>query len=253
MITPTGNILLFDNHNFGASPFDGNPQIDATQNVSRAVEYAIDEESMEVSQVWEYTGSFDDRLYAGFVGDADWMPETGNVLIDFGGTSYIGGQSTSSLGLGDVVARVVEVDHKTPAEKVFDLMVFNPADRVSVYRAERIPSLYPSKPDSDGDGIPDPSDTCVDVDDAVHRDADRDGYGDSCDPDYNNDGAVGIPDFNVFRSQFGLTDEDPGFNPLVDHNGDGAIGIPDFNVFRRYFGQAPGPSGLACAGTVPCP
>ncbi len=38
----------------------------------------------------------------------------------------------------------------------------------------------------------------------------------------------------------------------VDHDGDGGIGIPDFNLFRSFFGQAPGPSALPCAGTVPC-
>ncbi len=36
-------------------------------------------------------------------------------------------------------------------------------------------------------------------------------------------------------------------------DGDGAIGIPDFGVFRAGFGAEPGPSGLACAGAVPCP
>ncbi len=107
--------------------------------------------------------------------------------------------------------------------------------------------------DADGDDVVDPNDNCVEVANADQRDADTDGYGTACDPDYNNDGAVGIPDFNVFRPQFGLTDEDPGFDPAADHTGDGAIGIPDFNVFRSYFGQAPGPSGLGCAGTVPCP
>nr|MDJ0865759.1 thrombospondin type 3 repeat-containing protein [Myxococcota bacterium] len=103
------------------------------------------------------------------------------------------------------------------------------------------------------DGVPDGADSCVEVANPDQRDTDSDGFGNACDPDYNNDGAVGIPDFNVFRGQFGLTDEDPGFDPAVDHNGDGAIGIPDFGVFRSYFGQAPGPSGLGCAGTVPCP
>ncbi len=64
---------------------------------------------------------------------------------------------------------------------------------------------------------------------------------------------MGIPDFNVFRAQFGLTDEDLTFDPAVDHNGDGAISVPDFGVLRSHFGGPPGPSGLDCAGTVPCP
>ena len=111
----------------------------------------------------------------------------------------------------------------------------------------------PLPDDGDGDGVDDDADNCTEVENADQRDTDGDGFGNACDPDYNNDGAVGIPDFNAFRARFGLTDTDPGFDPAVDHNGDGAVGIPDFNVFRSYFGQPPGPSGLACAGTVPCP
>ncbi|MDJ0869403.1 MAG: PQQ-dependent sugar dehydrogenase [Myxococcota bacterium] len=107
-------------------------------------------------------------------------------------------------------------------------------------------------PDSDGDGIFDPDDNCHGLENPDQIDTNEDGYGNACDPDYNGDGAVGVPDFNVLRGQFGLTDQDPGFDPAVDHNGDGAVGVPDFNVFRSFFGLAPGPSGLSCAGTIPC-
>ncbi len=46
---------------------------------------------------------------------------------------------------------------------------------------------------------------------------------------------------------------DPDFDPNLDANGDEAVGIPDFNTLREFFGGPPGPSGLACAGTIPCP
>ncbi|MDJ0866789.1 MAG: hypothetical protein QNK03_11820 [Myxococcota bacterium] len=38
----------------------------------------------------------------------------------------------------------------------------------------------------------------------------------------------------------------------MDADGNAAIGISDFNVLRAFFGLAPGPSGLSCAGTIPC-
>ncbi|MDJ0867077.1 MAG: thrombospondin type 3 repeat-containing protein [Myxococcota bacterium] len=114
-------------------------------------------------------------------------------------------------------------------------------------------AIFDVQMDADQDGVRDQDDNCLVTANADQIDTDSDGYGNACDPDYNNDRAVGIPDFNVVRAQFGLTDADPGFDPAVDHNGDGAVGLADFNVFRSYFGLMPGPSGLGCAGTVPCP
>ncbi len=101
-ITPSGTILLFDNGNFRASPFDGTTTTPDSKNYSRAVEYAIDEQNMEIRQVWEYGKNMAKPLYAGWIGDANWMKTTGNVLITFGGTSFTGGERNSDLGLGEV-------------------------------------------------------------------------------------------------------------------------------------------------------
>jgi hypothetical protein len=95
--------------------------------------------------------------------------------------------------------------------------------------------------DSDGDKLIDACDNCPFHANPDQADTDGDKIGNACDPDYDNDGRVGIPDFNVFRAQFGKTNQDPDFNPNVDHTGDGVIGIADFNVFRSFFGSPPGP------------
>lgn len=146
LITPEGNFLLFDNGNFRASPFDGQVPFDELaplDNYSRAVEYAIDETTLEIRQVWEYGFATDEVLYSWAVGDVDWLPTTGNVLIDFGSTRVMGGVTTDDLGYGTLVARVLEVTRERPTTKVFDLLVFDPEEVLaSVYRAERIPSLY---------------------------------------------------------------------------------------------------------------
>ncbi len=148
LITPDGTILLFDNGNFRASPFDGQEPFESIaplDNYSRAVEYAIDETTMEIRQVWEYGSAVDEPLYAFAVGDVDWLPTTGNVLVHFGGTRVMGGVSVADLGLGIIVARVQEVTHETPARKVFDLLVYDPEEVLAlVYRSQRIPSLYES-------------------------------------------------------------------------------------------------------------
>ncbi len=107
--------------------------------------------------------------------------------------------------------------------------------------------------DDDDDDICNDVDNCMLDPDPDQTDSDQDGYGNVCDPDLNNDGAVGILDFNTFRSLFGVGCGDSGYDANVDFDSDCAIGILDFNIFRSYFGGPPGPSGYACAGTIPCP
>jgi len=192
MITPAGTILVFDNGNCRASPFDGNARLADKKNYSRAVEYAVDEQNMEVRQVWEYGKDAEEPLFAGHIGDANLLSRTGNVLITFGGTSFTGGVKNNDLGLGAVSTRIIEVTHDTPAEKVFDMLVYDPerGSRLQIYRSERIPDLYPV--DTDADGVPDYRDNCrldpngplIPGDAASSQlDTDGDGVGDVCDAD----------------------------------------------------------------------
>jgi hypothetical protein len=128
-VLPNGNILLFDNGNYRASPPDRPLAND--ELFSRAVEYTIDEESMTVSQVWEYGQFIDEILYCSFFGDADYLPNMDNVLVTFGGSNN---------------GRIVEVTHTTPSESVFSLMMTNEnvsEGGYSIYRADRLHSLYP--------------------------------------------------------------------------------------------------------------
>ncbi|MDJ0869131.1 MAG: peptidoglycan DD-metalloendopeptidase family protein [Myxococcota bacterium] len=97
--------------------------------------------------------------------------------------------------------------------------------------------------DADGDGFVDALDVCAAIADPDQRDSDRDGFGDACDADYDQNGAVGLSDFNALRARFGLTAGDSGFDPRFDHDGSGGIGIGDFNRLRALFGGPPGPSG----------
>jgi len=113
-------------------------------------------------------------------------------------------------------------------------------------------------PDDDSDGIPDAVDNCTlaangpdlpDVAGNAQLDSDRDGYGNLCDCDLNNDGICGQPDYSILLACFGrLTG--PGTGPLADPaceesdmNGDGAVGQPDYSLFLVGFGGEPGPSG----------
>ena len=116
--------------------------------------------------------------------------------------------------------------------------------------------LLANIPDQDGDGIADPNDNCLTVSNSDQHDSDGDNYGNMCDGDYNQDGAVGGPDWGIWAFNYGLT-VPPG-NPAVDHNGDLVIGGPDWGVFAvQYQQQFPGPSGYCDSpptfpAIVPC-
>jgi len=109
--------------------------------------------------------------------------------------------------------------------------------------------------DSDSDLVPDPFDNCSVLANGPNElsnqvDTDTDGYGNACDADYSNDGFTTTLDFVTFLMAF--TGTAP--NLATDHNGDGATTTLDFQTYLLAFqGVQPlGPSGLACAGTVPC-
>jgi hypothetical protein len=70
-------------------------------------------------------------------------------------------------------------------------------------------------------------------------DTDGDGYGNSCDADFNNDGVSNTLDIPLFTSAFLAGDL------LVDFNEDGIVNTLDIPDFVRLFFNAPGPSALA--------
>jgi hypothetical protein len=135
MILPNGNLMVHDNGNFRARPFD--PPLANSENYTRgAVEFAINEETMEVSQVWQYGKDAEEILYTPIVGDADAQPLTDNVLMTFGSPSFVNGEQQSPPR-----SRIIEVNRA--GEVVFDLEVASSdGNRAIVYRAERIPSMY---------------------------------------------------------------------------------------------------------------
>ncbi len=108
--------------------------------------------------------------------------------------------------------------------------------------------------DADGDLVPDAFDNCSVIPNGPNEasnqvDSDLDGYGNACDPDYNDDFQITTLDYGVLVEA--LTE--PGGE--ADHDGNGVVTITDFAVFLERFqttNAAPGPSGLACAGTLPC-
>ena len=106
--------------------------------------------------------------------------------------------------------------------------------------------------DTDGDGIPNEADNCIEVVNPLQCDTDQDGFGNHCDADFDQNGAVDGGEF----FQFFIPDFQSGIDSGVgtDMNCDGVV---DGNDFLDYFlpqfltGEL-GLSGLSCIGFVPC-
>lgn len=92
--------------------------------------------------------------------------------------------------------------------------------------------------DTDGDGIINTADNCIEVANADQRDTDNDGYGNICDADLNNDGFVNFADLAIMKSTFFSSDANS------DLNGDGVVNFADLATMKLFFFGVPGPSGL---------
>jgi arylsulfate sulfotransferase len=140
--TGSGNIVQFDNGVPRVSPYEKQPAVEDLY--SRAVEYAIDEAAMEVSQPWSYGGPGADGFYSRYLSDVDWLPVTGNILMTDGSRETGPDGRTSTAVDRKRWARIVELTHTDPAETVFEVILEeDPEYGVHIYRAKRLPSLYP--------------------------------------------------------------------------------------------------------------
>jgi hypothetical protein len=136
-ITRQGTLLLHDNGNFRALPFD--PPVPAAFNFSRAIEYRIDEDAMSIEELWSFGGN---QYYSTFLGDADLQESKNTVLITFGGQAKTAAGTPSDQLLFDhLSAQILEVEHADAPEVVFQLTIDDPLRRYTVFRSERDPAF----------------------------------------------------------------------------------------------------------------
>lgn len=98
--------------------------------------------------------------------------------------------------------------------------------------------------DTDGDGIDDQNDNCTLVPNPNQRDTDADGYGNYCDPDFNQDLWINASDLAYMKKHFFTTDD------LADLNGDGYVNFIDLGIIKNMYFKHPGPSGLVKDGPI---
>lgn len=147
-ITPNGTLMMYDNGNYRARPFE-QPTL-APMNQSRIVEYRVDETAMTVEQVYEYRGEEGERFYCPFYCEADWLPKTKNILVTDGGHIELkDGTPNDDVPAERQWARIFEItrseDPAIPTEKVFEVVCDSGLGSPfgwSIYRANRFPNLW---------------------------------------------------------------------------------------------------------------
>ena len=80
--------------------------------------------TMEASQVWDFGRTNAEKIFTDRVGNAEWLPRMGNVLITYGFVLYDNGLHPSPAAPAAPMVRIQEVTHDT-SEVVFDLAAFN--------------------------------------------------------------------------------------------------------------------------------
>jgi uncharacterized repeat protein (TIGR03806 family) len=94
--------------------------------------------------------------------------------------------------------------------------------------------------DRDADGVADSLDNCTLFPNAGQLDANGDGIGNRCDPDFNDNLLVDSQDASLLRAAFGSS-----AFPDRDLNGNGIVDSQDGAQTRAWFGRMPGPYSAA--------
>ncbi len=101
--------------------------------------------------------------------------------------------------------------------------------------------------DADDDGVYDFEDNCINAANPGQQDTNGDGYGNACDPDFNNDLVVNAADLGYMKQKFF------GADPDADLNSDGVVNAADLALLKLLFFKTPGPSCITTGCTPPPP
>lgn len=124
LFTSRGTLLVFDNGNYRARPFEKPAAVADTW--SRAVEYEIDFEEKSAHQIWTSETAHDEaeRVVTIAMGSANEMPETGNILAGYGAIldpDHIDEITWQNRAQFSQVTRCIEYTRTNPAKVVWGL------------------------------------------------------------------------------------------------------------------------------------
>lgn len=150
-LTDSGTIVLFDNGKFQARPFEAYSEPEDTY--SRVVEFEVDEENMTVRQVWaSHDRVTPDNCYSYAMGDAHWLPQTGNYFVVDSICDYRWEGLTQNefdygrRHIGDVIhwGRVREYGGRDASNVVYEVEIRDPQEILQweIYGGFRTPGFY---------------------------------------------------------------------------------------------------------------
>lgn len=157
-----------------------------------------------------------------FINLADNNTGQNNLDTNDGGYTVFGKVVGDGMTVVDAIAALQTYNFQSPFDTLplidypndQSLPTFNELVIVNI-------SVKTTSSDSDGDGVPDDQDNCPNVANPDQADHDKDGLGDTCDPDDDNDG---LPDTTE-----AVLKTDP-FNP--DTDGDGLTDGAEVNTYK---------------------
>ena len=180
-------------------------------------------------------------------GSADIAENVSVVISDSSSDGFYTNPSTFNENLGAVVqfntgANIGEplAFHELGMEMFMDELFQRTFDKQWHLALDGTLSFgLPENPDSDGDGIDDLADNCIETPNAGQQDGDGDGFGNICDTDLSNDCTTNFIDLGLLRTAFFSSDA------TADFNADGTVNFVDLGIMRSAFFLEPGPSALA--------
>jgi arylsulfate sulfotransferase len=146
-LTPAGTLLLFDNGIWRGRPFTA--PAPPSKSHTRAVEYQIDPERGTVREIWASEEPGPDAIVTWAMGDADWLPKTGNVLVYYGNCTEPDDTITSFQAVVERSwTRVREYTHTKPPRLIFEVILRDEVKEDGViawmiFGGHRFPSLMP--------------------------------------------------------------------------------------------------------------
>lgn len=113
------------------------------------------------------------------------------------------------------------------------------------WSTDPLPASVFGSSDADADGVTDALDNCTNQANVTQIDADRDGFGNACDADFDQNGIVNFSDLSRLKASFLTADG------LPDLDANGIVNFGDLARFKARFLEPPGPKCSRCP-LLPC-